>query len=105
MTAALGWALAQAPAFLVGFLAHVAGAAPGADPVIELQRHDAADGGFTDVEVRSSDVHVIIEAKRGWALPSDGQLRRYEARFADFAGTRQVFVVLTQNGVDALVRR
>ena len=42
----------------------------------------AADGGFTDIELRSSDAHVIVEAKRGWGLPSLGQLRRYEASSA-----------------------
>jgi hypothetical protein len=46
---------------------------------------------------------VIVEAKRGWALPSSGQLRRYENRFAELPATHQAFVVLTQNGVGAIV--
>ena len=106
MTAALGWALSRSRAMLGEFVITVAPGAAAADPVIvELQRHDATDGGFTDVEVRASDLHVIVEAKRGWALPSDGQLRRYEARFAAFDAATQAFVVLTQNGVAAVVGR
>ena len=106
MTAALGWALARSPALLRAFVGHVAPGAEVGEPVtVELQRHDAADGGYTDLELKTSDLHVIVEAKRGWALPSDGQLRRYEARFADFAAATQAFVVLTQNGVGAIVSR
>ena len=35
----------------------------------------------------------------------EAQLKRYEARFSDFEAKRQAFVVLTQNGVDSVVRR
>jgi hypothetical protein len=81
MTFALGWGLSRSGAILRRFVERVA---PGADlepPImVELQEHDRADGGFTDIELRSADLHVIVEAKRGWDPPSDAQLRRYEAR-------------------------
>ena len=105
MTAALGWGLANNAAVLRRFLSRLASDGRASEPSIELQRHESGDGGYTDVEIRAPDVHVIIEAKRGWALPSDDQLRRYEARFGTFAAPRQFCVVLTQNGVEALVRR
>jgi hypothetical protein len=106
MTAALGWALSRSPTIFRPFVGHVAPGAVVGEPVtIELQQHDALDGGYTDIEIKASDLHVIVEAKRGWALPSDGQLRRYEARFATFAAATQAFVVLTQNGVGAIVGR
>lgn len=105
MTAALGWALARSPELLRRFVDQVAPGAPVVDQaVVELQRHDAADGGFTDIELRAPGFHVIVEAKRGWALPSNQQLRRYEARLATFGSPIQAFVVLTQNGVGAIVR-
>ncbi len=72
--------------------------------MVELQRHEAADGGFTDVELRAPGSHAIVEAKRGWALPSAAQLGRYEQRFSAFGSPVQVFVVLTQNGVSMVVR-
>ena len=31
----------------------------------------SADGGFTDIELISTDLHVIVEAKRGWEPPPE----------------------------------
>ena len=73
-------------------------------PAIELQVHDRADGGFTDVELKAPELHVIVEAKRGWEPPSEAQLRRYEKRFATVGASAQCFVVLTQNGAEQVVR-
>lgn len=104
MTAALGWGLAHTPALLRRFVEQISPSASLAEPiVIELQRHDAADGGFTDIEIKAAELHVVIEAKRGWDPPSDRQLRRYEARFAALPATVQCFVILTQNGAEHVV--
>jgi hypothetical protein len=73
-------------------------------PAIKLQVHDRADGGFTDVELQATELHVIVEAKRAWDPPSDAQLRRYEKRFATVGESAQCFVVLTQNGAEQVVR-
>jgi hypothetical protein len=106
MTAALGWGLTRSGSLRNQVLERLATGTKATEPiVIELQRHESNDGGFTDIEVRAPEVHVIVEAKRGWALPSEDQLRRYEARFATFGAPKQLFVVLTQNGVEELVRR
>ena len=40
----------------------------GDDADIRLQEH-VAGSGFTDVEIRTTTMHVIIEAKRGWEMP------------------------------------
>jgi hypothetical protein len=105
MTAALGWGLARNPALLNAFVAVVASAGDVTDDlVVELQMHDETDRGFTDIELRSPALHVIVEAKRGWSLPSKAQLRRYEARFASAGANEQRFVVLTQNGAEQVVR-
>jgi len=72
--------------------------------MVELQEHDRADGGFTDIELLSTDLHVIVEAKRGWAPPSDAQLRRYEARLARADRPVQRVVILTQNVAETVVR-
>jgi hypothetical protein len=81
MTAALGWTLSRNSALLEAFFRATTGMGVPESLVIELQEHDQKDGGYTDVELRSSEMHVIIEAKRGWTVPSETQLRRYEARF------------------------
>lgn len=105
MTFALGWGLSRSGAILRRFVERVAPDA-GLEPpvVVELQEHDRADGGYTDIELVSADLHVIVEAKRGWDPPSDAQLRRYEARLARAARPVQRIVILTQNGAETVVR-
>jgi hypothetical protein len=44
-----------------------------------LQQHSKS-GGFTDIEIEGNNLHCIIEAKRGWSLPTENQLRRYADR-------------------------
>lgn len=105
MTAALGLGLTRSTPMLRRFVERLAPGAAVVEPVVvELQEHDETDRGFTDIEIRTPDLHIIVEAKRGWDPPSDAQLRRYEARFASGSRTRQRVVILTQNGADAVVR-
>ncbi len=105
MTAALGWGLAHNAALLRGFLERIAPDVILAEPpAIELQKHDRADGGYTDVELTARELHVIVEAKRGWNPPLEAQLVRYEKRFAETSAPAQRFVVLTQNGAEQVVR-
>lgn len=105
MTASLGWGLAHNPALLQRFVDHIApGVILSEPPAIELRKHGQADGGFTDIELTSPELHVIIEAKRGWDPPSETQLHRYEARFAQTSAQTKRFVVLTQNGAEMVVR-
>lgn len=105
MTYALGWGLSRSDAILREFVERVA---PGAEleppVVVELQEHDRADGGFTDIELLSADLHVIVEAKRGWDPPSDAQVRRYVARLTRAGRPAQRVVILTQNGAETVVR-
>ena len=78
-TGAVGWALSQCPAFLTRLLADLM---PGVSPTslrIELQRR-ADDAGFTDIEIHGADLHLVIEAKVGLAVPSRAQLERYVDR-------------------------
>lgn len=105
MTAALGLGLTRSAPLLRRFVDRLAPGARLDEPVlVELQEHDGLDRGYTDIELRTADLHVIVEAKRGWDPPSEAQLRRYEARFASGGRTTQRVVILTQNGADAVVR-
>lgn len=105
MTASLGWGLARNAGLLRQFMDRIASDVVLAEPpAIELQKHDRADGGFTDIELTAPELHVIVEAKRGWDPPSNAQLDRYEDRFAETGAPAQRFVVLTQNGAEQVVR-
>jgi hypothetical protein len=105
MTFALGWGLSRNDAILRRFVERVAtGAALEPPVVVELQKYDPADGGFTDIELLSAGFHVIVEAKRGWEPPSEAQLHRYELRLTRAGRPVQRVVILTQNGAETVVR-
>lgn len=107
MTSALGWGLAQSPRLLMALVRAVTDARiDQADAVIRLQEHHET-GGFTDVEILVPDrLHLILEAKRGWNLPSAAQLEHYAQRFReDDTGMVQSIVVLTQWGATSFVER
>lgn len=104
MTYALSWGLARSGRFLGAVIRAVTGAdADTDDAVINLQRHDRL-GGFTDVEVSiPGSLHLIFEAKRGWNLPTDAQLRLYAQRLDASEAEDRRLVVLTQWGAEAFV--
>lgn len=104
MTYALGWGLAQNTALLRAFAARIAPGVTLTEPAIALQRFGTDDRGFTDIELTTRELHAIVEAKRGWWVPSAEQLRRYEARLAEAGREVQRIVVLTQIGAEQIVR-
>lgn len=104
MTYALGWGLAKSPRLLDAFAERIAPGVRLTEPVVMLQKHDPGDRGYTDIEILSGELHAIVEAKKGWWLPSAGQLRRYEARLATERRPVQRIVVLTQIGAEEIVR-
>jgi hypothetical protein len=107
MTAALGWGLAQSPALLRSVVHAVADVAIDPDEVVIRLQDYHTTGGFTDVEILVPDrLHLILEAKRGWNLPTAAQLEHYAQRFrSDAPGMVQAIVVLTQWGATSLVER
>lgn len=82
-TIALGWVLARSPSFADAFVSDILEARKPLprDVLIDLQRHEE-DGGFTDIEIFAENTaHILVEAKRGWALPTRHQLEKYAGRF------------------------
>jgi hypothetical protein len=95
-TFALGWVLERSPAFRDALIARIFGHSVQApDAVITLQTH-GADGGYTDLELQAGrHVHVILEAKRSWELPTLKQLSGYQPRFAVAGAAMQRLVSLS----------
>jgi hypothetical protein len=83
-TYALGWSLQQSHHLLEEFIKYCLGKNITFDRdkiTIELQKH-GHDGGYTDLEIRPRGCfHLIIEAKKGWELPTKTQLYKYTSRF------------------------
>lgn len=88
----LGWALANSPAFLNEFVQLGVSLNKKYDLTtaqIRLQQYESMEGStFTDIEIEiPSQIFLIIEAKRGWVIPSIQQLNSYAQRPA-FTGSK-----------------
>lgn len=97
ITYSVGWALSQCPCFLDALIRDLF--REGIDvrfAAVHLQHHDDQYGGFTDIEIMSDDIHIIVEAKRGWNLPSAGQLSGYQPRFSGPAVKHKAFLVIAE---------
>ncbi len=83
ITASMGWVLSRSERFRTALLNDLRlGAVPHGTASVHLQE-SAATEGYTDIEIQSAGLHCIIEAKRGWNLPTEMQLAKYVGRFAD----------------------
>ena len=98
ITYSIAWTLSRSDSFLNRFLRHVV---PNQDKpnitevAISIQEH-AEDGGFTDIELKTSEYHIIIEAKRGWELPGEEQLRKYVPRFEKSKTANPIIVSMSE---------
>jgi hypothetical protein len=98
VTYSIGWALSKSPHFLRNFLHTAMQTRESCDAtrlVIALQEYQK-DSGITDVEIRDGRFHVIIEAKRGWNLPSEEQLRKYLPRFRETKADKPIIVTASE---------
>jgi hypothetical protein len=100
ITYSIGWAFAKSPVFLEKFIKKLndSGDVDLDSLVISLQEHQT-DLGITDIEIRGSGLHIIIEAKRGLWLPSETQLRQYLPRFNPTAA-KKIFVTMAECSKD-----
>ncbi len=96
LTYSLGWALAQSPTLRAAVLQEACGAHRCDDEVSVLLQERVRDGGLTDIELLGPTTHVIIEAKRGWALPSERQLSLYAPRLDRERRKRRALVAMSE---------
>ena len=96
MTRAVGWAAARCVGFRQALCRFLLGVAPSSKAAtIWLQRFET-EAGITDIEIEVEDEYqIIIEAKRGWELPSRKQLATYASRMKWRHFRWRVLVALT----------
>lgn len=63
---------------------------------IRLQEYGKGDKGFTDIELSSDKIFYIIEAKKGWNLPTKSQLNKYIGRFKEFDEVKNKIIVISE---------
>jgi len=99
ITYSVSWALAQSPRFLSAFLHEVLGPRADFSKVLIRLQHVERGAGITDIEIESpGEFFVIVEAKRGWNLPTIKQLETY-ARRPSFTSSTKItrrLVVLSE---------
>jgi len=99
-TYSVGWGLCQCPRFQTRLLDTLFGTSRRWDVrFISLQERRLGDG-ITDIELLGNDLHVIVEAKRGWTLPSRAQLERYARRLEHANERHRAMVVLSECTAD-----
>lgn len=85
ITKSIAWAFAKCPRLLekvLEFLIHIN---VDMDDVIIRYQEFEKDKGITDLEITDNqNFYIIIEAKRGWILPKEKQIKLYSER-TDFA--------------------
>jgi hypothetical protein len=80
ITYSVGWGLARSERLTRALLAEVwPGQEQGEILAIRLQEAETGTG-RTDIEVETERQHLVIEAKRGWALPEPEQIEKYQQR-------------------------
>jgi hypothetical protein len=92
LTFSVGWGLAQSDALVDALLSDVfPGVEFGTVQALRLQEF-LTGGGFTDIEIETTQVALIVEAKVGWSLPTEQQLTQYAPRL-EKAGIGRILVV------------
>lgn len=106
-TFALGWVIEKSPEFRRLVALAIFGELPDldvADATIAVQKHDI-DGGFTDLELAGAQrFHAIVEAKRGWEIPSIEQFSRYCPRLRSVGAKLQRLVSVSAAAADQALR-
>jgi hypothetical protein len=83
LTAAFGWTLACSPRLMAALLTRLGVIDPGNESAYTVDMEVLDDSGRTDLELPGPGRLLVIEAKRGWNLPSEEQLSRYASRILD----------------------
>ena len=81
ITKSIAWAFVKCPNLLEKVIEHLLHVSVDAgNAVIRYQEYEK-DGGITDLEITDNQkFYIIIEAKRGWMLPGESQLKLYSDR-------------------------
>ena len=96
ITYSVGWALAQSAQFRAALVRRLFPKVRGVEiQSISLQER-ASDAGITDIELLGDNLHVIIEAKRGWSLPTESQLELYTPRLKGRGATFTALVTMSE---------
>jgi hypothetical protein len=98
ITYSTGWVLSKCNKLLELLLEKIIGKKIDCEKsIIRLQEYKDEDKGYTDIEIFiESELFFIIEAKRGWELPTKKQLMRYISRFEKYSSLKNRLIVISE---------
>ncbi len=107
ITYSVGWALAQSEAFTSKMLKDLFFQYDyGSVKAIRLQEFKNGsdkkntDKGYTDIEIEADRLQMIIEAKRGWNLPTEKQLAKYANHLVKHTTIKKAIVVFSECSIE-----
>jgi hypothetical protein len=99
MTRCHGWCLARSSVLGRRLLASIGTESDSSPNLLTRLQETTPENGITDVEIEvPNEVFVIMEAKRGWVLPSAAQLEMYSRRprFLESGAASKKLVVISE---------
>jgi len=100
ITYSIGWGLAQSDGFAKALLGKAYGKRKVGDPTAIRLQESVKGQGRTDIEIETDDVHLIIEAKRGWQLPVRSQLELYVPRLKKTQPKEPLLLVIAESSAE-----
>ena len=100
ITYSVGWGLSQSHAFAQGLLGKAYGKRKVAEPTAIRLQESVRRQGRTDIEIETVNLHLIIEAKRGWTLPDQSQLELYVPRLKKTAPKEPLLLVISESSAE-----
>ena len=104
ITYSVGWAMSQSEELAEAFIKEVLPAVDDVRVDLILLQKGIPGAGFTDIELKGKsgdrEVHVVIEAKRGYDLPEEAQLAKYATRTEP---RPDALVVMAETSADLVV--
>jgi hypothetical protein len=101
LTSSLAYVLSASPKFLNNLIKRIYKKSIRLE-IVEIRIQEfQKNKGFTDIEISINNQFLfIIEAKKGWSLPSNTQVKKYLSRFRGFKKKKRLFIVLSDCSKD-----
>lgn len=98
ITKSIAWAFVKCPRLLERVIERLLYVNAAADDVVIRYQEFEKDKGITDLEITDNQkFYIIIEAKRGWVLPGEPQLRLYSERAGFISSPAKVKAIVSMS--------
>jgi hypothetical protein len=99
ITKSIAWVFTKCPLFLENIIKSLIAIDVNANDIVIRYQEYEKDKGITDIEITDNrKFYIIIEAKRGWILPGEEQLKLYSERteFIESPARRKAIVSMSE---------